>query len=80
MKFITTISSFITAIMPYLVFFNFILICALVKKIHRFDQTFKMHRQRQQDRIEKDTMEALTLLRSGNAEEAKRIAERIINS
>lgn len=80
MKFITAISSFMTVIMPYLVFFNFILICALVKKTHRFDQTLKIYKQRQQDKIEKDTMEALTLLRSGHTEEAKRIADRIINS
>ncbi len=62
-----------------LVLINCIMIYSLRQKARHFEKVIAKCESREQTKLERDTMEALTLLRAGKTEEAKGIAERIIN-
>jgi hypothetical protein len=52
----------------------------LVRKTRRFERVLARYEGREHLKLERDTMEALTLLRTGKIEEAKTIADRIVNA
>ncbi|HNY79452.1 MAG: hypothetical protein RBS72_20995 [Sedimentisphaerales bacterium] len=60
--------------------FNCILLCSLVRKANRFEKALARFEDRGRAKLERDTMEALTLLRSGRIEEARAVADRIVNA
>ncbi|MDY0356193.1 MAG: hypothetical protein RBR19_09975 [Sedimentisphaerales bacterium] len=65
---------------PFLVLLNCIMLYSLVRKSRRFERALARFEDRGRLKLERDTMEALTLLRTGRAEEAKAIADRIVNA
>lgn len=60
--------------------FNCVLLCSLVRKANRFEKALARFEDRGRLKLERDTMEALTLLRTGNIEEARAVADRIVNA
>ena len=60
--------------------FNCILLCSLVRKANRFEKALARFEDRGRAKLERDTMEAMTLLRSGRIEEARAVADRIVNA
>ncbi len=75
-----TLSTSLTAIAPFVVVVNLYMLAFLVRKARRFERALARHEGRERLKLERDTMEALTLLRTGKIEEAKTIADRIINA
>ncbi|MBN1359760.1 MAG: hypothetical protein JW993_04170 [Sedimentisphaerales bacterium] len=71
---------FAATIAPFVVLVNCILLALLMRKAERFEKAIGKYENRELLRLEKDTMEALTLLRTGKTEEAEGIAERMLNS
>lgn len=74
------ISDALTTAMPYLVLYNCIMLYLLTRKVKRFEGALARYEDRDRAKLERDTMEAMTLLRTGKIEEAKTIAERIVHS
>lgn len=66
--------------MPFLVLLNFVTLWSLDKRVRRFDQVIAKYEQREHNKLERDTWEALTLLRSGKTEEAKAVANKILDA
>jgi hypothetical protein len=65
---------------PFVVLVNCIMIASLIGKANRFEKTIARYENREHLKLERDTLEALTLLRTGKTEEAKRLAQRIIDT
>jgi hypothetical protein len=70
----------LTIATPFLVLFNCIMLYSLTRRARRFERALARYEDRDRLKLEKDTTEALTLLRTGKTEEAKAIADRIINA
>lgn len=75
-----TLSTALTAIAPFVVVVNFYMLGCLIRKTKRFERILARYEGRERLKLERDTMEALTLLRMGKIEEARTIADRIINA
>ncbi len=63
-----------------LVLLNCVMLYSLVQKSRRFERALARFEDRGRLKLERDTMEALTLLRTGKIEEAKTVADRIVNA
>jgi hypothetical protein len=74
------LSTALTAIAPFVVVVNLYMLVFLVRKTRRFERVLARYEGREHLKLERDTMEALTLLRTGKIEEAKTIADRIVNA
>ncbi len=72
--------SALTIATPFLVLLNCIMLYSLVQKARRFEKALARFEDRGRLKLEKDTMEALTLLRTGKIEEARTVADRIVNA
>jgi hypothetical protein len=70
----------LTIIAPFLVLLNCIMLYSLVQKSRRFERALARYEDKDRLELERDTMEALTLLRTGRIEEARAVAERIVQS
>ncbi len=60
--------------------FNCVLLCSLVRTANRFERALARFEDKGRLKLERDTMEALTLLRTGKIEEARAVADRIVNA
>jgi len=67
-------------VLTMLTAFNCALLCSLIRQANRFEKALARYEDRDRLKLERDTMEALTLLRTGKIEEAKAIADRIVNA
>jgi hypothetical protein len=65
---------------PFLVLLNCVMLYSLVQKSRRFERALARFEDRGRLKLERDTMEALTLLRTGRIEEARAVADRIVNA
>jgi hypothetical protein len=63
-----------------IVLLNCLTTYSLLKKARHIEAVLARYENREYNRLQRDTMEALTLLRTGKIEEAKAIAERIVTS
>ncbi len=63
-----------------LVLLNCVMLYSLVQKSRRFERALARFEDRGRLKLERDTMEALTLLRTGRIEEARAVADRIVNA
>lgn len=72
--------SALTIAAPFLLMLNCILLCSLVRQANRFERALARFEDRGRLKLERDTMEALTLLRTGRIEEARAVADRIVNA
>ncbi len=74
------LSTALTAIAPFVVVVNLYMLVFPVRKTRRFERVLARHEGRERLKLERDTMEALTLLRTGKIEGATTIADRIVNA
>ncbi len=74
------ISEALTDAMPYLVLLNCLTLYSLNRKVKRVERALARHEDRNRAKLERDTMEAMTLLRTGGIEEARTVADRIVNA
>lgn len=72
--------SALTVLTPVLVLQNCIMLYSLTRKARRFDEALARFEDRGRLKLERDTMEAMTLLRTGRIDEAKAVADRIVNA
>lgn len=75
-----TLSTALAAIAPFVVVVNFYMLGLLMRKTRHFERALAQYEGRERLKLERDTMEALTLLRTGKIEEARIIADRIVNA
>ncbi len=64
----------------FLVLLNCVMLCSLTHRARRLERAMARFEDRGCLKLEKDTMEALALLRAGRIEETKAVAERIVES
>ncbi len=74
------ISEALTVLTPVLVLQNCIMLYSLTRKARHFERALARYEDRDRLKLERDTMEALTLLRTGKIEEARAVADRIVNA
>lgn len=74
------ISRALTMAMPYLVLNNCIVLYLLARKAKHLEGALARYEDRNRAKLERDTTEAMTLLRTGRIEEARTIADRIISA
>ncbi|HPC96259.1 MAG TPA: hypothetical protein PLU87_15035 [Sedimentisphaerales bacterium] len=72
-------TSALTIAAPFLVLLNCVLLYSVTQKARHSEKALARFEDRGRRKLERDTMEALTLLRTGKTEEARAVADRIVN-
>lgn len=72
--------SALTIATPFLVLLNCIMLYSLTHKAGRLERALARFEDRGRLKLERDAMEALTLLRTGRIEEARAVADRIVGA
>ncbi len=75
-----TLISALTIATPFLVLFNCIMLYSLSRKARAFERALARYESRDRLKLERDTLEVMTLLRNGKIDEARAIANRIVNA
>ncbi len=75
-----TLFSALTIAMPFLVLSNCVMLYLLNRKARDFESALARYENRDRLKLERDTMEAMTLLRTGKVDEARAIANRIVHA
>lgn len=74
------IPELLMAAMSYLVLLNALMLYSLSRKARGFGRALARYESRDRLKLERDTIEAMALLRTGKIEEARAIANRIVNA